>query len=155
VQIVLATVAAAIGLGWAVDLITAHVAVEYFTVHHPRVIASDSPWVMAFYWGFAATWWAGLIAGVILAWANNHRAEPKSAWSVIRQVLIGALLAWLAMLLLLVAVYAFAGTIPVQSRRPSFESDRRLMAVAMAHQIEYVLAAVITTAIARRIGKAL
>jgi hypothetical protein len=46
------------------------------------------------------------------------------------------------MMAILISILVFAGTIPVEQRRPTFESDRRLMAVALAHQFEYVFGAV-------------
>lgn len=48
-------VAATCCLGLAIDLVTANVAVEYFTVHHPKVVDSESPWVMALVWGVGAS----------------------------------------------------------------------------------------------------
>lgn len=43
-------------LGIALDMVTANVAVEYFTGHHPHVVDSDSPWVLALVWGPGASW---------------------------------------------------------------------------------------------------
>ena len=67
-RFILKTLFAASCLGVAMDMVTAHVAVEYFTVHHPHVVNSKSPLVMALVWGVGASWWFGLIAG---SW--NHR----------------------------------------------------------------------------------
>jgi hypothetical protein len=44
--------------------------------------------------------------------------------------------------------------VPLSSRRGTFESDRRLMAVAMAHQYEYLLAIISALVIAFRIWRA-
>jgi hypothetical protein len=46
------------------------------------------------------------------------------------------------MIAILVSILAIANTIPQEVRRPTFAYDRRIMAVAMAHQCEYILAAV-------------
>ncbi|MCW5943999.1 MAG: hypothetical protein KIS66_17350 [Fimbriimonadaceae bacterium] len=138
-RLVIGSVLWACALGLAVDMVTAHVAVEYFTVHHPKVVASQEPVVMALVWGIGASWWFGLIAGVVLAFVN-HRLRPSlPARTVLRTVGWACLAIWLAMMLVLVGVYLFAGTIPMAQRRPTFESDRRLMAVALAHAGEYAM----------------
>ncbi|HVK04988.1 MAG TPA: hypothetical protein VM490_16035 [Armatimonadaceae bacterium] len=67
VAIVAQCVGAAILYGIAHDQVTARVCVEYFTVFHPRVIASDSPTLLALVWGVLATWWVGFFLGVPLA----------------------------------------------------------------------------------------
>jgi hypothetical protein len=130
------------------DLVTANVAVAYFTVHHPRLVDSESPWVMAFVWGMAASWWAGAIGGIILALVNTRlRLPPKR---VLRMVAISCAVLWALMMVVLVSVYALGGLVPVESRSADFESDRRLMAVAVAHMSEYVLAALATGVVAFR-----
>lgn len=150
VRIVLGSVMLACALGVAMDLVTANVAVEYFTVHHPKVVESRSPWVMALVWGVGASWWAGLIGGAILAFVNSRlrpRLEPRR---VLRMVAISCAALWILMMLVLGGIYGFAGTIPKAQRRHTFESDRRLMAVAMAHLTEYALAAGATLVVALR-----
>ncbi len=47
------------------DQVTARVCVEYFTIGHPRVMASKSPTPLALYWGVVAPWWVGLPAGIL------------------------------------------------------------------------------------------
>ena len=49
-------------LGICLDMVTAHVAVEYFSVHHPTIIETDQPWLLALIWGVAAAWWFGAAA---------------------------------------------------------------------------------------------
>lgn len=135
-------------LGIAMDLVTANVAVKYFTVHHPRLVDSESPWVMAVVWGVAASWWAGAIAGIILALVNIRlRLPPKR---VLRMVAISCTALWVLMMLVLFGVYALAGLVPVESRTINYEADRRLMAVAVAHMSEYLLAALATVVVAVR-----
>lgn len=126
-------------LGLAVDVITANVAVEYFTVHHPKVVESTSPWVMALIWGVGASWWFGLIAALVIWWVNSRRKQPlcnERVFGLIRRALASI---WVAMMAILAGVYALASVVPAEKRRPSFESDRRLMSVAIAHSTEYVL----------------
>lgn len=132
------------------DLVTANVAVEYFTVHHPKVVESQSPWVMAMVWGIGASWWAGLIGGVILAVVNSRLRHPLDSRRVLRMVAISCGVLWVLMMLVLVGVYGIGGLVPEAQRRPTFESDRRLMAVALAHLTEYVLAACATLVVAIR-----
>jgi hypothetical protein len=49
---------------------------------------------------------------------------------------------------ILMSVLALASTIPLEKRPATFDSDRRLIAVGMAHQYEYILGAIAWTAIA-------
>jgi hypothetical protein len=77
--IVLLAIAAAIGYGVIHDEITARICVEYFTVGHARLIASDSPTVLGLFWGVVATWWVGLPLGVGLAVAARAGKRPKLA----------------------------------------------------------------------------
>lgn len=140
-------------LGIAVDVITANVAVKYFTVHHPHVVESDSPWVMALIWGVGASWWVGLLAAPLLWWANVSRPDPLPRRRVMQASVRAMALIWAIMMAILVTVYLVAGLIPLEQRRPSFESDRRLMSVAMAHASEYVLAGIMVGALVIRIRR--
>jgi hypothetical protein len=54
----------------------------------------------------------------------------------------------MTMIAILVTVMAISSTIPIAQRHAAFESDRRLVAVAMAHQYEYILGAVALLVIA-------
>lgn len=75
--IILVSVLAAITYGVIHDQITARICVEYFTIGHPRLIASDSPTVLGLFWGVVATWWVGLPLGVGLALAARAGRRPK------------------------------------------------------------------------------
>ena len=66
-KIILLCMASAIVYGNCHDQVTARVCVEYFTVGHVPPFASESPTVLAFFFGTMATWWVGLIFGVLLA----------------------------------------------------------------------------------------
>ncbi len=150
---VLQVVLLSCALGIAVDLVTANVAVEYFTVHHPHVVDSESPWVMALVWGVGASWWFGLVAGALMWWMNSRRVDPLPRRRVVRMVGRAMVLLWLVMMGIVGGVYAIAGTIPADDRRPTFESDRRLMAVAMSHAAEYVLGGILTVVLMARIAR--
>lgn len=146
--IVLGTTVLACLLGISLDLVTANVAVEYFSVYHPHVVDSESPWILALVWGVIASWWAGAIAGTVVATVNHLRAQPLEAHCILRWGVAACVVLWLVMIAVLVAVYLLAGTLPEAQRRPTFEHDRRLMAVAMAHQFEYLLAGIAMVVIA-------
>ena len=68
---------AAVGYGILHDQVTARICVEYFTVGHPRIIASDSPTLLGLVWGVVATWWVGLPLGAMLALAARAGSLPK------------------------------------------------------------------------------
>ena len=140
-------------LGLAIDVVTAHVAVEYFTVHHPHVVDSRSPWVMALVWGIGASWWFGLIAGVLLWWMNVRRARPLPRKRITRMIVPWLAAIWAVMMAIVVVVYGIAGWIPEPQRLVTFESDRRLIAVALAHSTEYALGAIVTLILAVRISR--
>ncbi len=97
-RIVLVCVGAAVGYGVLHDLVTAHICVEYFTVGHPLIIASDSPVVMALFWGVVATWWVGLILGLGLAVAARRSGlTAAEVWpDVLRLLRVMAVVAFLS-----------------------------------------------------------
>lgn len=76
-QIIVLSVAAACVYGVIHDQITARVCLEYFTVFHPTIIASESPTLLALIWGVAATWWVGLLLGIPLALTARLGKHPK------------------------------------------------------------------------------
>lgn len=85
--IVLMCVAAAVCYGIAHDQVTARVCVEYFTVGHPPVFATDDPTLLGIGWGIIATWWVGLLLGVPLAVVARAGPRPKrSVASLVRPV---------------------------------------------------------------------
>jgi len=76
-KIVALGVVAAIAYGVALDNVTARVCVEYFTIGHVRIIASESPTLLALAWGVLATWWVGLGLGILMAVACRSGRRPK------------------------------------------------------------------------------
>ena len=80
--------------------------------------------------------------GLIVAIVNRYREEPLDPWKILKWVAIACVVLWVLMMFVLVAVYLIAGNIAVEDRKPTFEQDRRLVAVAMAHNTEYVLGAI-------------
>ncbi|MFK7970823.1 MAG: hypothetical protein AB8F95_10670 [Bacteroidia bacterium] len=77
IKIILVSIVLAVIYGILHDLVTANIAIEYFTVGHPKILESESPFHMALLWGVIATWWVGLILGVLLAIAARFGARPK------------------------------------------------------------------------------
>ena len=76
-KIILVCVVAAITYGIRCDQVMARVCVEYFTVFHPPVFATQSLTLLAFGWGVIATWWVALFLGLFLALAARAGPCPK------------------------------------------------------------------------------
>ncbi len=98
------SVLAAITYGIIHDQITARICVEYFTIGHARLIDSDSPTVLGFFWGTVATWWVGLPLGLGLAVAARAGHRPKLAASDLVRSLT-------RLLLIMFAIAVVAGAI--------------------------------------------
>ncbi len=75
--IVLMCVAAAVLYGIVHDQITARVCVEYFTIGHPPIFGTDDPTLLGIGWGIIATWWVGLILGILLAVIARAGSRPQ------------------------------------------------------------------------------
>src|SRR5215470_2611517 len=87
--IVLFCILAAVVYGIAHDQVTARVCVEYFTIGHPAVFDTASPTLLGLGWGVLATWWVGLLLGLLLALAARIGARPKrTVRSLLRPVLL-------------------------------------------------------------------
>lgn len=84
VKIVGLSVIAAVTYGIIHDEVTARICVEYFTIGHPPVFATDDPTLLGLAWGIYATWWVGLLLGVPLVMTARFGNWPKrSARSLI------------------------------------------------------------------------
>jgi hypothetical protein len=87
IRIVAICILAAIAYGIVHDQITARICVEYFTIGHPPIFGTDDPTLLGIGWGIVATWWVGLILGVMLAIAARVGSRPKrSAASLVRPI---------------------------------------------------------------------
>ena len=75
IRIVALSIAAAVLSRSAHNLVTAHWCVEYFTVGHPAW-HTTSPLLPALAWGVMATWWVGLMLGIVLACAARLGPWP-------------------------------------------------------------------------------
>lgn len=81
-RIVALAVAAAVAYGVLHDQVTARICVEYFTIGHPLLVPSYSPTLLALAWGVVATWWVGLVGGLVLAawtWRRPRRMMVAAA----------------------------------------------------------------------------
>jgi hypothetical protein len=87
-KIVLFATLAAIGYGILHDQVTAHLCVEYFTIAHPPVFPTFSPFWLAIGWGIIATWWVGLPFGVMLAVAARVGPRPKFRLADLRRPIV-------------------------------------------------------------------
>lgn len=77
IKIIITCILLSIVYGICHDLITAHISIEYFTIGHPKIIASNSPVLLALSWGVLATWWVGLLLGVALSIVARSGTLPK------------------------------------------------------------------------------
>jgi hypothetical protein len=76
-KIVLLGIVAAVVYGILHDQVTARVCVEYFTIGHPPIFHTDDPTLLGLGWGVIATWWVGLILGVMVGAAARAGNLPK------------------------------------------------------------------------------
>ncbi len=142
-SIILGSTGLAIAYGIIHDLVTAHVAVEHFTVHHVRLVASKSPIVMALLWGVIATWWFGAGAGLLFALAAQvgDRLPKLGADQVLRAELRTLVGVWVGAMVVLVGIYAFGVSVFPESKKVDaldWRGDVRLMAVALTHSYSYL-----------------
>lgn len=158
-KIVLLCMGAAMLYGIAHDLITAHVCVEYFTIGHPRIFATESPTLLALGWGVAATWWVGALLGLALAIAATRGPRSvRSAGSLVTP--IAKLLAWMGGVALIagVAGYGLArvgAVILVEPLASKVPPDRHVAFLAdlWAHTASYGVAFVGGAVLVRRVWR--
>jgi hypothetical protein len=86
--IVLLCIVAAVVYGVVHDQITARICVEYFTIGHPPVFDTADPTLLGLGWGVIATWWVGLILGLLLALSARVGSWPKLSVSDLVRLLI-------------------------------------------------------------------
>lgn len=144
-KIVVLGIIAAILYGIVHDQVTARVCIEYFTVFHPRIVNSQSPTVLAFAWGIAATWWAGFGVAIPIALFARLGNRPKLA---ARDLLKPAIVLLLAMAVLSVVAglcgywLGGRGTIHLTGRLAAMlpsDGHPRFLADLWAHQAAYAV----------------
>lgn len=141
-------VLASVAYGILHDLLSTQVCLEYFTVHHPKIVESSNPFVLAFVWGVMATWWVGLILGIGLAAVACLGDRPIFPASRLVRPLAKLLAMLLALAILVwLAIYAFGtfGPMIADPNRTDYlpELNRRLTASALAHLASYMGGAVV------------
>ena len=93
VKIVLLCIAGSVAYGVLHDQITARICIEYFTVGHVRMWATDSPTMHGLLWGVIATWWVGTGLGLLVAVAARVGPGPRRDWRWVRRRLVWCLVA--------------------------------------------------------------
>ena len=76
-KIVAISVGASVLYGLIHDQITIRICPAYFTVFHPPIFPQNNLTILALCWGVAATWWAGMMSGIVLALAARAGREPR------------------------------------------------------------------------------
>lgn len=128
----------AILLGLAMDMVTAHVDVRYFSVHHPPIFEHPTSLNMALYWGIAASWWFGTISALVFAALKSlfqWRWDYDRLSQLVRR---SCMVLWVVFMLELVGFYLLAGAVDFKQVSDNREADRRLIAVAFTHASEYL-----------------
>ncbi len=92
-RIVLFGLGAAVAYGILHDQVTAHLCVEYFTIAHPPVVPTQSPFLLAIVWGVLATWWVGLPLGLMLAVAARLGRGNRLGLADLRPAVLRLLMA--------------------------------------------------------------
>ena len=142
-KIVIFATVAAVAYGVLHDLVTAHVCVEYFTIAHPPVFATDSPILLALGWGVIASWWVGALLGAGLAAAARIGSAPKLGLAELRRPIVGLMIVAAAFALLGGAVGAMLSSanlfdLPAGWREAiPARNHLAFAAVAGAHEASY------------------
>jgi hypothetical protein len=117
-KIVVFSTVAAIVYGILHDQLTAHLCVEYFSVAHPDIFHTRSPFLLALGWGVVATWWVGLPLGIFAAIAARAGSPPRLALADLRLMILWLLLG-MAGCATLAGLYGAYGTSHGWLRPPS------------------------------------
>lgn len=143
VKIVLLCILSAVVFGILHDQVTARVCADYFTIGHPTIFRTDSPTILAIGWGIIATWWVGLILGILAAPVSRLGSWPKfTAGQLVRPILL--LLTIMACVSFLTGLIGFfvagAGGVwliePLASRVPT-SKHQAFLADLWAHLASY------------------
>ncbi|MFN4096250.1 MAG: hypothetical protein ACK4GG_05745 [Sphingomonas sp.] len=144
-KIILFAIVAAVFYGILHDLVTAHLCVEYFTIGHPPVFATDSPFLLALGWGVIATWWVGLTLGILLAMAARVGRAPKLGLNDVRAGIVRLMLASAAgaaiggIVGMLLAMQDAIWLIGEIADRVPADRHVAFLAVGFAHSVSYAI----------------
>jgi hypothetical protein len=143
-KIILLGVAVATTYGVLHDQITVRLCIEYFTIAHPPLFRTTSPMVLGACWGVAATFWVGVVLGLLLALVSQSAGQPPVPIRRLFRVML-ALVAGTAALATLAGVVGFELSrhgivaIPAEFSDAVRPSDHyRFMAVWFAHGASYL-----------------
>jgi hypothetical protein len=129
-RIVLLCVLGAVGYGIVHDQVTARISLEYFTIGHPPLVDSEDPTVLGLAWGVVATWWVGLLLGLVVAASARWGSRPRrSARDLTRPLLVVLAVMGVGAALAGVAGYVVArlgGVVLVGSLASSVPPDRHV-----------------------------
>jgi hypothetical protein len=137
-KIVLGCIVAGVFYGIIHDQFTARICVQYFTVFHPPVFATQSPTLLAIGWGIRATWWMGASLGILIACSARVGRPAKLTFAQLLPQ-IGGLLAFMAICAAAVGTLGyFVGSMPEGSLGAiPVEMDHRCAADWWAHSASY------------------
>ncbi|MBN2294260.1 MAG: hypothetical protein JXM70_17665 [Pirellulales bacterium] len=146
-KIILLCIVSAVIYGICHDQVTARVCVEYFTVGHAHIFNTTSPTLLAFGWGTLATWWVGLILGILAAVVCRIGSWPKfQASHLIRPIACLLIVTAVTSLLAGITGYKLAqssGFVLPEPLGPRVPEDRHALffADSLAHLAAYVVGA--------------
>jgi hypothetical protein len=140
VKIMVLCIGGSIAYGIIHDMVTAHVAVDYFTVYHPKVVDSQSPIVMALVWGVIATWWMGFGLGLQLAVASQLGSKPYIEAKTLVKPVIKLLAVTLGCSLFagLLGYFGLLGN-PGGFSEETEAATHRMIAVSLTHYTSYLI----------------
>ncbi|MCH2224803.1 MAG: hypothetical protein MK066_08550 [Crocinitomicaceae bacterium] len=147
----------AIGYGILHDLVTAHLCIEYFTIGHPKIIQSESPIALAFFWGTIATWWVGLPMGTLIACFSQLGKYPKLTFREAIQMILQLILVMFS-LALIAGIIGFTLTeVRIIQLTPRLSDiiepaqHSKFLAAGWAHGASYLIGIIGTAVLCRKI----
>ncbi|CAN5370485.1 hypothetical protein BH10CYA1_BH10CYA1_20030 [soil metagenome] len=144
VRIVALCIGAAVVYGIIHDEVTAHLCVEYFTVAHPHLFATQSAAVLGVAWGITGTWWIGLLLGTVLARVSTvDSGAPKlTAKSLAGRIGLIVIITTFSAIVSGIAVYYIATYSHLVLPDPNVSPEKHNMfyAVWAAHLASYFAA---------------
>ncbi len=144
-RVILGCVLAAVGYGVVHDEITAHLCVEYFTLAHPPLFHTASPFLLGICWGIAATIGLGFVFGFLLAAVSLGGEEPVVAEGTLARrigILFGVMAASALLSGMVGHLLSRFSLIALPNRLGSvipFARHDRLFAVWFAHMASYAV----------------
>lgn len=135
------------------DLVTVQICLQYFTVFHPDIFNTDNPFLLALGWGVVATWWVGLILGLLIAASARAGDLTRISWRQLVKPLLIVMVASYAGAFLSGAVASLLfpvipgglvreGTRLGELSKYSDAVQHRIMIDLFAHNASYLVSAV-------------